>query len=254
MAYTREKNQCFAQKVKVNRKQRKKQVKSTATFVHKCFKCPLCPVTCSREEYLLDHFICQHVAVRGSVVVNNSRNCKDVPKKTKEPVVFPLLHVTGIIPDIVECISTTAVNTLTGRFQGEHNNQHAAVTKSFNIAFLVKKLIGVCWRNFRRLRLMLSGDVEENQGPVMINCQWESCRKESFETIQQLGQHLISHVHPGILCKWNDCVFSCQDDKQLESHVLQHVYLEQFSFTSLDEWEKALPLGNLSELSTDLRL
>ncbi|CAC5385347.1 unnamed protein product [Mytilus coruscus] len=119
----------------------------------------------------------------------------------------------------------------------------------------VKVLASRCWKNFKRFILHLCGDVEENPGPTMLKCKWEQCTEDKFADIRLLAQHVISHIHPGILCQWEECVYCCPNEQyKLEIHVLQHIYLEQFTFQSIEEWGRALPSGQFSENCTDLHL
>ncbi|CAC5408998.1 unnamed protein product [Mytilus coruscus] len=85
--------------------------------------------------------------------------------------------------------------------------------------------------------------------------QVEQCTEDKFADIRLLALHVISHIHPGILCQWEECVYCCPNEQyKLEIHVLQHIYLEQFTFQSIEEWGRALPSGQFSENCTDLHL
>ncbi|XP_052077946.1 uncharacterized protein LOC127715860 [Mytilus californianus] len=278
----------------------KKEKKST-------YNCPVCPVICSREDFLIDHVICCH-AKKGKTHLVKDLSLQ-VPI-TEEPVeelrssydendkhiAYGSVYIEGyevdcIIPsqtefaesDEVECsIPTTiefaesdelecSISTIefaendevecsiptTIDFAESEEVESSSPTRIEFALTTVKVLASRCWKNFKRFILHLCGDVEENPGPTMVDlkCKWEQCTEDKFADIRLLAQHVISHIHPGILCQWEECVYCCPNEQyKLEIHVLQHIYLEQFTFQSIEEWGRALPSGQFSENCTDLHL
>ncbi|XP_052063111.1 uncharacterized protein LOC127702847 [Mytilus californianus] len=276
----------------------KKEKKST-------YNCPVCPVICSREDFLIDHVICCH-AKKGKTHLVKDLSLQ-VPI-TEEPVeelrssydendkhiAYGSVYIEGyevdcIIPsqtefaesDEVECsILTTiefaesdelecSISTIefaesdevecsiptTIDFAESEEVESSSPTRIEFALTTVKVLASRCWKNFKRFILHLCGDVEENPGPTMLKCKWEQCTEDKFTDIRLLAQHVISHIHPGILCQWEECVYCCPNEQyKLEIHVLQHIYLEQLTFQSIEEWGRALPSGQFSENCTDLHL
>lgn len=105
-----------------------------------------------------------------------------------------------------------------------------------------------------RLKLLLSGDVEQNPGPMQCVCHWKDCNMV-FSSVGHLSQHLMSNHSPAsTTCNWKMCAYwnNNPDYRELESHIISHVYLEEYQFLTIEEWINALPNGEFSPLSTDL--
>ncbi|CAG2224545.1 unnamed protein product [Mytilus edulis] len=230
----------------------KKEKKST-------YNCPVCPVTCSREDFLIDHVICRH-AKKGT---KNRRTCGGAEEFLDEN--DKDIHDIEYVSVNIECSSPTIEFAEIGETEfsipptielAETDEMESC--SQLRIEFplpTLKVLASKCWKNFKSFILHLCGDVEMNPGPTMLTCKWEQCTENKFTDVRLLAQHVISHISPGIVCQWEECVYCCPNDQhKLESHVLKHIYLEQFAFHSIEEWGRALPSGQFSETCTDLHL
>ncbi|CAC5425977.1 unnamed protein product [Mytilus coruscus] len=256
----------------------KKEKKST-------YNCPVCPVTCSREDFLIDHVPIteepveelrssydendKHIAY-GSVYIESYEVDCIIPSRTEfaesdevecsipttiefaesDELECSISTIEFAESDEVDCSIPTTIY-----FAESEEVESSSPTRIEFALTTMKVLASRCWKNFKRFILHLCGDVEENPGPTMLKCKWEQCTEDKFADIRLLAQHVISHIHPGILCQWEECVYCCPNEQyKLEIHVLQHIYLEQFTFQSIEEWGRALPSGQFSENCTDLHL
>ncbi|CAC5425023.1 unnamed protein product [Mytilus coruscus] len=235
----------------------KKEKKST-------YNCPVCPVTCSREDFLIDHVICRHakkesyevdciIPSRTEFAESDEVECSiptTIEFAESDELECSISTIEFAESDEVDCSIPTTIY-----FAEREEVESSSPTRIEFALTTVKVLASRCWKNFKRFILHLCGDVEENPGPTMLKCKWEQCTEDKFADIRLLAQHVISHIHPGILCQWEECVYCCPNEQyKLEIHVLQQIYLEQFTFQSIEEWGRALPSGQFSENCTDLHL
>ncbi|XP_052773152.1 uncharacterized protein LOC128211990 [Mya arenaria] len=203
---------------------------STMTGVKKInkqtwFDCPLCPVKCSREDFLLDHFCRRHVP-GGTKYKKNTDNSFCHRKSTKS---------SRSQPNSKSTISTSSLNPVE-KTSPPHQDELDIADHA----------------DFSKLKLLLSNDVEQNPGPT-YHCEWNNCGFIGLTTTR-MGQHLRQHGREEE-CKWAQCNgFQRTSYEDLELHIIHdHFFDDRITFPSLDDWLEYLPEKRIDPETTDLR-